>query len=337
MGGEYYRATRAAALLNRNYGWGTAVCDKMATLEDNPGGPLSFVVPTTSATGNSVVVTPDIVILRPIKEWRTHWTEQAHANGQFVVADIDDDVWTHQDWADEGKPRPNDDHYDDWFWNVDAVLTSTRYLKKRIHALGYPGPVFVAPNLYDPFGLDAEPQPGRVIGTRLWLSGRMEGDLEMYDQLVRPLLEELDLTFLHVGAEDGHRFTDRGWDPSRLEEVGSVPVPLLPQALENLSIGMICMSEHPYNLARTETHAVELASMGVPLVAASNHALYKRIPGRVETTPRAVRERVTNLLNPIYWRSESADARAWSRRLAVKNEIAHMGALTRLVDVLLSR
>ena len=25
MGGDYYRATRAAALLNRNYGWGTAV------------------------------------------------------------------------------------------------------------------------------------------------------------------------------------------------------------------------------------------------------------------------------------------------------------------------
>lgn len=324
MGGEYYRAVRPAALLNRNFGWGSAVCNKMATQEENPGGPLSFVTP------DNMVVTPDIIVVRPIREWRQHWTEQAQANGQLVVADLDDDVWAHDKYGELQDADP--DFYEEWFWNVDAVLVSTRYLASRIKAMGHKSPVYVAPNCYDPWGLNAEPEPGHIIGTRLWLSGRMEGDLVMYDELVRPLLDELDLTFLHLGAADGHRFSDRGWDPSRLIELESVTIPMFADALKDLSIGMICMSEAPYNTGKTETHAAELASMGVPLVAASNHELYRNIPGRVETTPEAVRARVEALLNPIFWRMESANARAWARRLAIKNESLHMSAVTRMVE-----
>lgn len=332
LGGEWYRATRPAALANRKFGWGTAACTKMATREDNPGGPLSFVTP------DDMVVTPDLIVIRPIAEWRQHWTDQAHANGQLVIADIDDDVWVHEDrYGNSSVPEHESDHYDEWFWNVDAVLTSTPYLAKRIRAMGHKAKVIVAPNCYSPFELDASPVPARVIGTRLWLSGRMDGDLVLYDELVRPLLEELDLVFLHVGAEDGHRFTDRGWDPNRLEQRAAVPIPMLAQALAGLAIGSICMSDHPYNTAKTETHAVELASMGVPLVAASRHSLYiGRVPGCVEPTPQAVRERVRNLLNPVYWRSESAIAKTWARRVALTNETQHLNALTRLVAVLYS-
>jgi len=327
MGGEFYRGVRPAALLNRNFGWGTAVCNRMATEEDNPGGPLSFVTP------NDRVITPDLIVVRPIREWRQHWTDQAHANGQLVVADIDDDVWVHDYYGvDTGPVEHESDHYDEWFWNVDAVLVSTKHLASRIKEMGHTAPVIVAPNCYDPFGLTSDPSPGRVIGTRLWLSGRMEPDLVLYDELVRPILDELDLTFMHLGAEPGHSFTDRGWDESRLIERASVPIPAFPLALEGLSIGMICMGEHPYNLAKTETHAAELASMGIPLVAASNHSLYKNIPGRVDPTPEAVRGRVELLLNPVAWGIESRSTRLWARRLAAKNEALHISAVTRMVE-----
>lgn len=328
MGGDYYRATRAAALLNRNYGWGTAVGQLMATFIDDDDGPLSLVTP------EGIVVTPDIFVMRPVAEWRQHWIDQAHANNQLIVADLDDDVWAHPIW--DSPEVPPEDYYAEWFPGVDAVLASTRYLAKRIKENGFDGPVYVAPNLYDPFGLNANPVPGHIIGTRLWISGRMEADLVLYDELVRPLLEELDLTFLHVGAADTHRFTDRGWDPKRLIERGTVSIPEFPRALEGLSIGMICMSDHPFNLAKTETHAAELAAMGVPLVAASRHTLYKHVPGRVDPTPEAVRDRVKALLNPIFWRSESAKARAWARGLAVTNEMEHLAAVTRMVEELSS-
>jgi hypothetical protein len=296
---------------------------------DEEGGPLSFVTP------NEMVVTPDVIVLRPVREWTQEWTDQAQANGQIVIADLDDDLWAHENYEELQITKP--DTLNDWFWNVDGVLASTRYLAKKIVDRGQKAPVVYAPNCYDPFGLDADPSPGRVIGTRLWLSGRMNDDLVMYDELVRPLLEELDLTFLHLGAEPGHSFLERGWDSSRLIERASVPIPLFPQALADLSVGIICMSEHPYNLAKTETHAVELASMGVPLVAVSNHSLYENVPGRIDADYRKIRNRVKNLRHPLYFRNESVTAKAWARRVAARNEIQYLSGLTQLVDVLRSR
>jgi hypothetical protein len=302
----------------------------MATEEDDDGGKLSFITP------NQTVVTPEIIIVRPVQEWEQRWTDQAHANGQFVVADLDDDLWAHDRYEELEAESPSG--YDDWFMNVDAVLVSTRYLAKVVRERGHKAPIYIAPNCYDPFGMNANPRPGDVIGTRLWMGGRMEPDLVLYDTLIQPLLEEFDLRFLHVGADaEMGRFIDRGWDEERLIERHSVPIPMLPQVLDGLSIGTICMSEAPYNAAKTETHAVELASMGVPLVAASNHVLYKNIPGRVEIEKDAVRDRVKALLDdPYYWLKESDRARKWARGISVKSEQAHMGALLSMVNKLLS-
>ena len=327
MGGEYYRALRPAGLAARDWGWQTAACSFMGTTVNDDGGPLSF------ATLNNAVITPEIIVVRPVKEWRQHWTDQAHANGQKVIADLDDDVWSHEKYDELSKTDPDD--FNEWFWNVDAVMVSTTFLVKRMKELGHKAPVYLAPNCYDPFGLNSTPQPGHVIGTRLWMSGRMEPDLLLYDQLILPLLEELDLAFLHVGADNEMgRFTDRGWPEERLIERRTVPIPLIPQACDGLSIGTICMSDHAYNAAKTETHAVELAAQGLPLVAASNHPLYQTIPGRVEVEKDAVRERVKALLEPYYWLKESDRARKWARDISKKSETKHMMSLAKCVSKL---
>jgi len=328
MGGEYYRATRPGILANWKFGWQATACVQMGTPEDNDGGPLAFISP------NQTVVTPEIIIVRPVREWRQHWTDQAHENGQLVVADLDDDYWQHENYDELAVTQP--DNYNEWFFNVDAVLTSTRHLRNRVVEMGHQAPVLVAPNCYDPFGMNGSPRPSNVIGTRLWLSGRMEADLEMYDQLILPLLEEFDLRFMHVGADQVlGRFTDRDWPLERLIERHSVPIPLLAEALNGLSIGTICMSDHPFNDARTETHAVELASMGVPIVAASNHKLYRNIPGRVEPTKDAVRERIQRLLDePYYWLKESERARKWARSISQQSEQRHMASLLQVVNLL---
>lgn len=329
LGGEYYRAFRPGLLANHKWGWEAAACVQMGTAEDNDGGKLSFITP------NNTVVTPEIIIVRPIREWRQHWTDQAHENGQMVVADLDDDVWAHEDYEELKVSQP--DNYDEWFWNVDAVMVSTRYLAKRVRSLGHRSPVIVAPNCYDPFGLNSSPRPGSMIGTRLWMSGRMEADLALYDNLILPLLEDLDLRFLHVGADEKQgRFIDRGWPDERLIERRSVVIPLLPEALQGLSIGTICMADHPYNEARTETHAVELASGGIPLVAASNLPLYRDIPGRVMIDKDVVRNRVESLLDHDFWLKESDRARRWARKISQKSENSHMESLLRVINLLSS-
>jgi hypothetical protein len=326
-GGEYYRATRPAALASAKWGWETSVCTQMATSVDDPLGPLSFI----DIFGK--VATPDIIVVRPIREWRQHWTDQAHANGQLVIADLDDNVWDHENY--DALQAENPDNLEDWFWNVDAVLVSTKWLAAKVRQR-HTAPVLLAPNCYDPFGLARESHPGRNIGTRLWTGARMQGDLVLYDQLFMPLLRELGLMWIHVGAVDEHRFVNRGWPESRIIERPSCNIPQLSTALGDLNIGAICISDHPFNDAKTETHAVELASMGVPLVAATTHPIYKDTPGRVDPTADAVRDRVRSLLFDDIWRAESERAVTWARAISVRSENKHMESLLQVVRLLVS-
>src|SRR5208283_874137 len=130
------------------------------------------------------------------------------------------------------------------------------------------------------------------------------------DDFVYPLLDKLDLSFTHIGAdlpgedEEPTRPGVKarrsfGWDTPRLIERPSMTIPEMGAELARFSIGCIMMApDNIYNASKTDTHAVELASAGLPLVAASAHELYKNIPGRVALTADAVERRVRELLDP---------------------------------------
>jgi hypothetical protein len=107
------------------------------------------------------------------------------------------------------------------------------------------------------------------------------------------------------------------------------------KSFTDVSIGVILQADHPYNAAKTETNAVELASMGLPLVAATNHPLYAKVPGRVDIDATAVRERIVALLEPDYWQEESARAREWANEIAVKRESEYLAAFTDLLSQVL--
>ncbi len=351
MGGEYYRGLRPAALLNHRYGWHTAVCDRMGTTDDEEG-PLSFVVP-----GSNHVITPRIIVLRPIKQWTSYWSERAHKNGQLLVADLDDDVWGHEDWGPNhetfrGKPTAEDDDIDKWCWKVDGWLASTPHMKARIEEMGkrrgHVPKVSVAPNCYDPTGVGGGmlPKPGRRLGTRLWLSGRMSGDLELWGDLIGPLLTELDLTFVHVGQEIANERAGVTVEPRSFVKSCGFPahrtiarptsvLPLMHESFRDVSIGVIIQADHLYNAAKTETSAVELASMGLPLVAATNHPLYKKVPGRVDISPQAVRNRIEALLDPDFWETESRRSRAWAAEMSARRETEYLNAFAEMTRLLI--
>lgn len=348
LGGEYYRGLRPAALLNHRYGWHTAVCNRMGTTDDDPDGPLSFVTP------NDYVITPKVIVIRPIREWSLYWTKRAQRNGQLVIADLDDDLWAHEMF--EPWKRADDDNYDEWCWSVDGWLVSTSRIRWRVNERG---PKFwakderkpvisVAPNCYDPDGIGGGllPRPGRTIGTRVWLGARMNEDMELWRDLFGPLLrdETLDLRFVHMGHQT-EPFTvgpQKGrippnfvknchFPPARVVVRPSSVITEMWKSFTDVSVGAIVQADHPYNLAKTETSAFELAAMGLPLVAATNHVLYKKVPGRVELEASAVRERVEELLDPAVWQRESMIARTWARDLAIRREREYLNAFADLV------
>jgi hypothetical protein len=71
--------------------------------------------------------------------------------------------------------------------------------------------------------------------------------------------------------------------------------------------------------------------MGLPLVAATNHILYRTVPGRVSPDPTSVRGRIEELLDPVVWEEESQRARAWATEVAVKREGEYLAAFTDLL------
>ncbi len=355
MGGEYYRATRPAALASRDFGWHTGVVMQIGSVEGSRKV-------AGQCYGSSHVMEPDVWIFRPMGQQGQHdnWgleeiVEKIHAGGQKVICDLDDDIFSHEDWTEDTRPTgEQDDKFETWCWKVDAWLVSTPWMKRRIEEIGarrgYSNlDVNVAPNCYDPFGLGREshPIPGRRIGTRLWLSGRMSGDLEIYKECFAPLLDELDLSFVHIGREHGveegpgqhiRSFIDNCDMPAnRVLELPSCTIPELGKILgSTINIATIAMADHAFNWAKTETHAIEVASAGLPIVAATSLGIYADVPGRVDPNPTDVRGRVKYLLDPHNWQGASDKARIWARKVSVRSEATHMRALQSVVHELVN-
>lgn len=353
QGGEYYRATRPAALANRGFGWHTAIVEKIGSVDGSKKV-------AGLAYGSDHTIEPDVWVFRPMGQQQKsdNWgleeiVERIHAGGQKVIADLDDDIWAHEDWTEDNRPEGElDDKYETWCWKVDGWLVSTEYMKQRVELMaqrrGHAKPkVLVAPNCYDPIGLgiNSHPVPGRKLGTRLWLSGRMSGDLDLYRQCFAPLLTSLDMSFTHIGREKGivegpgvharNFIDDAGMPAHRVFELGSCTIPELGALLgEHVNIAAIAMADQPFNYAKTETHAVEVAAAGLPIVAATSLGIYDKVPGRVFPNPKAVKARVEHLLDPDVWKWESNKSRAWAKKTAVRCEAIHMRALQQMVHEL---
>jgi hypothetical protein len=334
LGGDYYRAYRPAHLSSAHFGWVTSVANRM--VED--GGRLGFVTPSEEPH----VLFSDVLIIRPVEGWHKEFTDQAHENGQVVIADVDDDLWGHEDLLATGKELSEFSSYDEWFPYVDGALVSTKYLAAKIRAMDYGFPVWYAPNCYDPTSFAASPKPSRRLGTRMWLSGRSDGEVKMYDEWIYPLLDKLDLSFTHIGAMESVDESEAvpgakarrsfGWDTPRLIERPSMVLPEMAGEFERFSIGTIMMVDNEYNRSKTDTHAAELGLAGLPLVSASAHELYRNIPGTVTPTADAVERRVRELLNPETWWIESKRTLAWARARAIANESLYLGSLLAAVN-----
>lgn len=317
MGGEFYRGFRAAALASKHFGWHTLIGRNLASADEQPDGRIWCLTPENPP---KAAMAPDVLIVRPVANLDPDLVRQAQRAGQAVIADIDDNVWRHQDYLGRTRSeRDETDRYDEWFPLVDAVLASTPQLARFIRDdLKHPAPVFVAPNCFDVLSLSEASScvPGRVLADRLWLSGRMDADLEMYDEVLPKLLDDLDCVFMHVGAEPGHRFPDRlGWQDVpdwRIIERPTLPIPMFPAAFVGASVGVFFVSEHGFNEAKTLTHAVELAAM-MPIVVASDLTIYQgKVPGLCRPEYPYVRDAVERLISPSAWHEERERCLRWA-------------------------
>lgn len=241
--------------------------------------------------------------------WVPAQMQIAQSLGQRVIVDVDDlydeihDSNQAKGWSDpEVNKVQNRAIYDQSIMLADTVTVTTPYLLNHYVAKGHPDVRMirngVLPTQFDPRHV-RNTRP--VIGWVGMINYR-SNDLEELRSWLPDFLEEHDLRFHHSGVL--HDATESiadliGFDPARLTTSPAVPFHRY-KDLFTFDIGIVPLSDIPFNHAKSALKGLEYASAGIPFVA-QGLPEYQRIAeegvGRVAVTPGDWRREMTALLD----------------------------------------
>lgn len=284
----------------------------------------------------------DVLFLqRHMDAWVTRAVGDAVSAGQVVVNDVDDWFWgLHPANAASGavdpvlNPDSNTDHYLATLRASTAVTVSTPWLAARMREWGLP--VSLVPNrvTVDDFRprLHGDGQP--VLG---WTgsTAHRSGDLAVLAEFVAEL--PVSWRWHHTGdLPPAH--------PSFADEVGIhrrrvTTLPLMPpwQYPDGFcfDIGVVPLSEHPFNHAKSWIKGLEYAAAGIPFVASASPE-YLRLRdefgiGRVAATKDQWLRHLHELADPLVRAQEAV--RQWQ----LVREHLDVGRQARDLDDLVDR
>ena len=201
----------------------------------------------------------------------------AKSAGQIVVNDTDD--WfgglptSNEAFAGSHPklyPDSNVQHYNRALAASSALTVSTPYLAERLARFGVP--TFVLRNAVEcsafpprPF-IAEKPTVGWTGSTR-----HRAGDLGILRGILGPYLERHDLRAFHCGAlESAPSFADEaGISAGRLTEVGLLPMDEYPMVFAHFDLGVVPLTDTPFNRAKSCLKGLEYAAAGIPFVASA--------------------------------------------------------------------
>lgn len=250
-------------------------------------------------------------------------TEATKRAGTVVVNDVDDWFWGLDPanvayWTTDPRknPRENRDHYRKVVAASSAVTVSTPYLRDRLRKMFGPDlPIHVLENRVEvdrfaevffanTLGRDDLASQGRHprvgwVGATSWRSG----DLETLRGVLGPFLERHDLRAYHGGHWEGaSTFAELAGVPAERVDVRLMaPIPQYPSLFEGLGIGLVPLSDRPFNHAKSWIKGLEYAAAGVPFIAQALPE-YVRLKaagvGQVARKPKDWIARLERLLDP---------------------------------------
>lgn len=232
-------------------------------------------------TEDKKFVKPDMIILQRIMiEGVPELLTMAKRAGQIIVNDVDDWYWgldpRNQAFLaahPKNSPNENVNHYRAVLSKSDYIITSTGYLRDRINGM-FNGrvPVIVNPNYVDVnrFTPVQQNEDHVKIG---WAgsTAHRSGDL----QILRGVLSR-------VASDPYVRLHHSGYSasaPSFESEagVGGFEVSTMPMStydnypsLLNFDVGIVPLSDTPFNHAKSDIKGLEYAASGIPFVASSS-------------------------------------------------------------------
>lgn len=246
----------------------------------------------------------------------------AVAGGQVIVNDVDDWFFglattnrAYRTTHPRVSPEANTNHYRQILAASSVVTVSTVYLADRLeHLLGdrlrvvrnaidllrWPQNPLESPQSDDPvFGW---------VGAVSWRSG----DLEGLRGVVGPFLNGRRLRFHHGGHLEGTSSAGEVLGVERHTEALMVPIAEYPELFTPLDVGLVPLSDRPFNLSKSAIKGMEYAAAGVPFVAADTPEyrwLADQGVGRLAKRPKEWLRHMEALLDPDIRAKEAIENR----------------------------
>jgi glycosyltransferase involved in cell wall biosynthesis len=274
-------------------------------------------------TRDTTIAGWDVVVLKLLMDRETpHHVKQARKAGQIVIVDVDDfyagltpDNQAHLVTDPNFNPDRNRDHYERVIEAADVVITSTPFLRDW-YTERHPN-VHMVRNGIDTGRWYRQKDSAGWTPTLGWVGGIpwRSGDLETMREWMPQFVERHGLRLHHSGHLDGRgSLADKTGVP--LEIVSTSPMcPILdyPNLFDGFQIGLVPLTDIPFNHAKSTIKGLEYAAAGIPFVAAASPE-YVRLAdlgiGRVASHPDDWIKHITDLLDPKVRKREAARQRA---------------------------
>lgn len=201
---------------------------------------------------------------------------EAQANGQVIINDLDDWYWglstSNGAWAashPKNSPNENVNHYKKTLSRSDVVTVSTPYLADRVSQF-VRCPIEVIPNFVDVSKFTAREVTESDVPTVGWVgsTAHRSGDLEILVGVLSSMLDGGKIRLHHSGHLEHHKpFAEVVRVPS--DSVSTLPMaePSKYPDLFTFDIGLVPLSDVPFNRAKSAIKGLEYASAGIPFIA----------------------------------------------------------------------
>lgn len=275
-------------------------------------------------TADTTVAGWDIVVLKLLMRRDTpHQVEQARKTGQIVIVDVDDfyagltpDNQAYAVTHPDNDPERNREHYERVIEAADVVTVSTPFLHEW-YSERHPDVRLVRNGIDFARYTRVKDRAGwrPTIG---WVGGIpwRSGDLETLRAWLPEFVAEHDLRLHHSGHLEtrGVPFWEKaGVDAELVSTYPMEPILDYPKLFTQFQVGIVPLTDIPFNHAKSTIKGLEYAAAGIPFVAAASPE-YVRLAelgiGRIASTPDEWTKHMTDLLDPAVRKREAARQRA---------------------------
>jgi len=292
---------------------------------------------------NGEMFDPDVILMQRLMHAGISGNiPVAQAYGQKIINDVDDWFWglSPSNMAfkvnhPKNKPTENIYTYRESIHKSDLVTVSTPYLADRFMGMGITN-VEVIKNTVDVARFTPKVHSDSDVPQVGWVgsTNHRSGDLETLKGIFPQFLRSGKITLYHGGTTaHSDSFASRvGVAESDVETAPLCPHDEYPNLL-NMDIGIVPLTNTPFNRAKSDIKGLEYSAAGIPFIAQNLDAyvdLAKELGvGRIAKNPSQWIKHIEALRDPVLRAEEGADYREVVR---IKRDISF--GLKHFVDVI---